>query len=291
VFNVEVRGVTDGRVRAVLEPNAPGRGGWLSPEKIWFSPDGRMLLLEDIGGFGRPRHIQCWDLRGPSPLMQLHGPAESFTPDGSRAAIAEWDVASRWIPAARDTSKVDLFDLPAPLARMHLVETEVHTATISPDGQTLALPSDRKERIGRTPIDALVSRIRGVLGLPPSGADLDDFINPPTVGVHEIRFRDATTGAFVGSIDHSARPRPPHSVAFSPDGRTLVVSDLPADFKGCSSSNPMIDWTVELWDIPTGRQIRGAHAWAAALAAVSLVLAGAGFDRWRARRSRPPDEP
>ena len=159
-----------------------------------------MLLLEDIGGYGRSREIQCWDLRGASLLMQLQGPAESFTPDGSRAAIAEWDIASRRIPAQRDTSTVDLFDLPAPLARMHLVETEVHTATISPDGRLLALPSDRKERIGRTAIDALVSRIRGALGLPIGAAGLYGLLDPPTIDVHEIRFRDAATGEFIGSI-------------------------------------------------------------------------------------------
>jgi hypothetical protein len=127
-----------------------------------------------------------------------------------------------------------------------------------------------------------VGRIRDILGLPLRAADLID--------IHEIRFRDATTGAFVGSIDHPVRPQRPHSVAFSPDGRTLVVSYLPADFKGWSSSNPMIDWDVELWSIPTGKQVRGKSAWAAAVAASSLVLAVVGFDRWRARRRRPAAE-
>jgi hypothetical protein len=64
--------------------------------------------------------------------------------------------------------------------------------------------------------------------------------------------------------------------SISPDGKTLVVSDLPGDFKG--------------WDIPAGRQMRGAYAWAAALAVSCLVLAGAGLDRWRGRRLRSPDE-
>ena len=273
VFDAEVRDVTDGRVRAVLEPDVPRTNPWISPESLWFSPDGRMLLLEDVGGFGVSSQMQCWDLSGASPLLVLPGPAESFTPDGSRAAIVNWDVASRRrIQAAKNNSKVDVVDLPAPLARLHLVETKVHTATISPDGRTLALPSDRKEAIKPSPIAALVTTIRETLGL------------PLTIDVHEIRFRDAATGAFVGSIDHSVRPFFPHSVTFSPDSRTLVVSYLPSDFKGWNSSNPMIDWNVELWDIPTGRQIRGRYAWAAALAAVSLVLVGAGFDRWRARR-------
>jgi WD40 repeat protein len=296
VFDVEVRGVTDGRVRAVLEPNAPRWRSWFSPERIWFSPDATMLLLEDIGGHGRPPHIQCWDLRGPYPLMQLQGPTESVTPDGSRAAIAEWDATrasmAQWFiamgssPESPDDSTVDVFDLPAPTARMRLAETEVHTATISPDGRIMALPSERTDAIKPNAIDAVVRKVRKALGLPIGAAGLYGALYPSTIDVHEIRFRDAVTGAFVGSIDHSARPRPPHSVAFSPDGQTLVVSYLPADFKGWSSSNPMIDWNVEVWDIPTGRQIRRRYAWAAALAAVSLVLAGAGFDRWRARRRR-----
>jgi WD40 repeat protein len=278
LFAARVCDVSDGRVRAVLEPNVPLTNPWISPESLWFSPDGRMLLLEDVGGFGVSPQMQCWDLSGASPRLVLHGPVQGFTPDGSRAAIAEWDVASRWILAASNNSKVDVFDPPGPLARLHLVETEVHTATISPDGRTLALPSDRKEAIEPSPIAALVTTIRETLGL------------PLTIDVHEIRFRDAATGEFVGSIDYSARPRPPHSVTFSPDSKTLVVSYLPADFKGWNSSNPMIDWNVELWDIPTGRRIRRAYAWAAALAAAALVLAGAGFDRWRGRRLRPAAE-
>jgi WD40 repeat protein len=290
VFNAEVRDVTDGRVRAVLEPDVPRTNAWISPENLWFSPDGRMLLVEDIGGYTDSPRMQCWDLSGATPRLVLQGPAEGFTPDGSRAAIAEWDVSSRWIPGARDNSTVDVYDRTVPEARLHLVETEVHKATISPDGRTLALPSDRKERIERNAIDALLNKIRGALGLPIGAAALYGLLNPPTIDVHEIRFRDAATGEFVGSIDYSARPGPPYSVTFSPDSQTLVVSYLPADFKGWSSSNPMINWNVELWDIPAGRQIRGAYAWAAALAASCLVLAGAGLDRWRGRRQRSPDE-
>jgi hypothetical protein len=32
--------------------------------------------------------------------------------------------------------------------------------------------------------------------------------------------------------------------------RTLVLKYLPADFRGWSSGNPMIEWSVELWDVP-----------------------------------------
>ena len=46
----------------------------------------------------------------------------------------------------------------------------------------------------------------------------------------------------------------------------------------------MIDWSVELWDLPTGRRITGSHSLVAALAATLLVFAGAWLDRRRARR-------
>ena len=142
---VELRDVSSGQVRAVLNPNVDRHNGWFFPKNAWFSPDGRTLFLEDLGGYGnRSERIEVWDLSGASPRLGLRGPSESFTPDGSRGAIAQWDVASRWNPVSRNDSVVEVFDLHAPKARIRLVEPGiVDKATISPSGRIMALPSHR----------------------------------------------------------------------------------------------------------------------------------------------------
>ncbi len=42
---------------------------------------------------------------------------------------------------SRNNSVVEVFDVPTPKARVHLVETGVHKVTISPNGRIMALPS------------------------------------------------------------------------------------------------------------------------------------------------------
>jgi WD40 repeat protein len=296
---IEVRDVNSGQLRAAWNANRSRLSGFdplIDPETLWFSPDARLLLLGDLRGHGDPPLIQCWDLSGESPRMVLKGLWEGFTPDGSRAAIATWDHTSRWSPVSRrhNNSDVEVFDLPESKPRARLVETEVHQATISPDGRILALPSDRKDAIERQGIDALVRRLRRAVGLQPMAGDLEDILNPPTVEVHEIRFLDAATGKFTGTIDRPARRDPertPYTMTFSPDSKTLLVKYLPEDFGGWSSRNPMVDWSVELWDVPAGRRIAGSHSLVLALAATLLVFAGAWLDRRRARRVGADDQP
>ena len=64
------------------------------------------------------------------------------------------------------------------------------------------------------------------------------------------------TGRFVAAVDQSAGRQTPGSVTFSPDGKTLVVKYAPASFNW-DSRNPMIDWSVELWDVPADRPSGG----------------------------------
>ncbi len=266
----------------------------IDPEILWFSPDARLLLLEDLGGYTDPPRIQCWDLSGESPRMVLKGPSEGFTPDGSRAAVATWDGTLRRMPMRHNNSVVDVFDLPASKPRIRLDETEVHKATISPDGHILALPSDREDAIERQGIDAVIRKLRLAVGFQPTAADFEIDFNPPNVEVHEIRFLDSATGKLTGTIDRPSRRDPdrtPYTMTFSPDSKTLVVKYLPKDFKGWSSRNPMIDWSVELWDLPTSRRIAGSHPLAAALVATLLMFTGAWLDRRRGRRAEADDEP
>jgi WD40 repeat protein len=280
---VEVHDVSSGQVRAVLNQNLPRRVDWMIPGNAWFSPDGRALLLEDIGGYTSPQRVQCWDLSGAAPRLAFQGPSESITPDGSRAAIAEFDHISRWDPVARDNSVVEVFDASSPQVRTRIVETGVHKATISPSGRIMALPSDRWVGHESLSVGLLAEFILRSIGVPWGGLAAPR----PPIAVREIRFRDAATGRLVGTIDRSARPHPPGSMTFSPDGKTLVVRYFPAGFSW-DSRNPMIDWSVELWDVPADRPGGAIGPPAAALTAVSLVLVAAWLDRRRALRGHPP---
>jgi WD40 repeat protein len=275
---VELRDVSGGQVRAALDPNLPRHNAWFSPGHIRFSPDARSLILEDIGGYTNPERIQCWDLSGASPRRGAQTLSEGFSPDGSRTVIAEYNMASRWDPVSQ-YSAVEVFDQHATKARFRLVEPGiVHKAAISPDGRIMALPLSRVERDESRWARLFLSLIRRSLGDPRSAfGDLA----LPRINFHEIKLRDASTGRLLGTIDRSARGRPPHLMTFSPDGKTLVAKYLPVDFKGWNSQNPMINWSVELWDIPAGLLSSGMDSLAPALLAASLVFAGAWLDRRR----------
>jgi len=275
---VELRDVSSGQVRAVLDPCLSNA---FSPGHIGFSPDARTLMLKDLGGYGNPERIQSWDLAGASPSRGVQAPSDGFTPDGSRAAIAEYNMASRLIPV-HQYSVVDVFDQPGTKARIHLVEPGmVDKATISPNGRIMALPSHRVKRDESHWDHSFLSLIRRALGY--SGSAFGDLTRP-TIDIYEIKLRDAATGRLLSTIDRSARRHLPQSMTFSPDSKMLVVKYLPADFKGWTSQNEMIDWLVELWDIPTEWPLGGIAELAPALIAACLVLTGAWIDRRRGRR-------
>jgi hypothetical protein len=279
---IEVRDVRSGQLRAALKPDLSGHDGFGSPQVIQFSPDARTLFLQDPGGHMRTRSgvIQCWDLSGPSPRLGPQGPSESFAPAASRAAISELDPASLRGPQAPQHAEVAVFDLPAPEARLRLArDGVVLEATISPDGRILALPSNRSTESDRRGILASLRDLLCTVGIMSR--------RPPVVSV--VTLREAATGRLIGTIERKGLGFP-GPITFSPDGRTLVVRELPWDSAQMSSDNPTIDWHVELWDVPAGWW-SGWPSWlAAALAAAGLVLAGAWLDRRRARRLRPAAE-
>jgi WD40 repeat protein len=274
---VEVRDVRSGQLRAALKPDISGHDRFLGPQLIRFSPDARTLFLQDPAGHLRTRSgvIQCWDISGPSPRLGPQGPSESFAPAASRAAISQLDVASlRDFPAPQD-AEVAVLDLPAAEARIRLAGNGiVLEATISPDGQTLALPSSRNNQPDRTGIGAYIRHLLRAVGILSR--------KPPVSNV--ITLREAATGRLIGTIER-AIAGPPGPITFSPDGRTLVVKEFPWDSAAVNSDSPIGDWHVELWAVPAGWW-SGRLPWLAAATAVGLVLAGAWFDRWRARRRR-----
>jgi hypothetical protein len=249
---------------------------------IRFSPDARTLFLHDPGGHLRTHSgvIQCWDISGPSPRLGSQGPSESFAPGASRAAISQLDVASLRNARPPQDAEVAVFDLPAPEARLRLDRNGiVLEATISPDGRMLALPSNRDNRPDRRGIAAAIRDLLRAVGIVSR--------EPPVVNV--ITLREATTGRLISTIERRGAGSP-GPITFSPDGQTLVVKELPWDDAQMTSNSPIADWHVERWAVPTGWW-SGRLAWlAAAPAAVGLVLAGAWFDRRRARRRRSARE-
>ena len=179
---VEAREVSSGQVRAVLHPNLPRRNDWFSPQGIRFSPDARILFLEDIGGYTTPSESNAGTAPGSTRAWSFKGRRKASLPDGSRAAIAEFDPGSRWDPVARNNSVVKVFDLPAPQVRVRLVETGVHKATISPNGRIMALPSDRREARESPGVVFLPRLILRALGVWRRGLAV---LDPPSVAVHE----------------------------------------------------------------------------------------------------------
>jgi hypothetical protein len=278
---VEVRDVRSGQLRAALEPDISGHDGFGGPQLIHFGPDARTVFLQDLGGHLRTRSgvIQCWVISGTSPRLGPQGPSESFAPGASRAAISQLDLASLRSPQAPRDAEVAVFDLPAPEARLRLAgDGIVLEATISPDGRMLALPSNRSTEPDRRGIGDYIRDLLRAVGILSR--------KPPVVNV--ITLRDAATGRLIGTIERPITGFP-GPITFSPEGRTLVVKEIPWDAAQVSSASPIRDWHVELWGVPAGWWSGGLSSLAAAMAAAGLVLAGAWLDRRRARRRRPAD--
>ena len=107
--------------------------------------------------------------------------------------------------------------------------------------------------------------------------------------VNVIALREATTGRLIGTIERTGAGFP-GPITFSPDGRTLVVKEIPWDGAQMDSNSPILVWHVVLWAVPAGWW-SGQLPWLAAAATVGLVLAGALFDRRRACRRQSADHP
>lgn len=270
----ESQGANDGQASGEPVVNLGRHSTWFCSKAAWFSRDRRLLFVDDLGGFMHFRQIEVWDLSGQTPVPVLQAPSPGVASEVGRVATADYDMGSRWIPEARDNSEVKVFELPSSTHRLQFVETGVQVATISPDGQTLALPSYRNKADGSNGIRKIADSVLRQVGLSSSWTSR----NGPSIPVRDIRFHDAATGRLIGTID-CTKKRPTYSLGFSPDSKTLIVSYHPSNF-AWDSRNPMIDWSVELWDVPNGRDV----GWMAAAIAISLILTGMFFDRRRKRR-------
>ncbi len=215
-----------------LAPLPGGLGG--SVQTLAFSPDGRIL---GAGGFDDT--VALWDVHDASRL-QLAGPAPTssagwvtamaFSPDGQTLATGSSDkTAVLW--DLRDPGR---YRLRGPTLTGHA--DEVTSMAFSPDGQTLATGSDDKTVILWDVRDPRRYQVRG------------SALTGRTVGVAAAAFaHDGRTlatvgggGTFLWDVRNPDRPQrlgslsdaagSARSVAFFPDGRTLVTSNAADDY-------------------------------------------------------------
>jgi WD40 repeat protein len=116
------------RIPALIHPNGPG-GGCLpfgpgpaffhQISTIRFSPDGRTIVLENLG------NIYLWDLREERIIRHLFGSSPTFSPDGK-------------LLAARTPQGVRLFDLVTGRILYDFGDGRETCLAISPDSRTLA---------------------------------------------------------------------------------------------------------------------------------------------------------
>lgn len=254
----------------------PLGGGTGSVVSVAFSPDGRTLAA----GYSRGT-VRLWDVRGETqlggplsvPNAQHSSVAVAFT--GGRTLVTAarevriWDVRTRrqlgvplgrgggpiavssdrrTIAAGGTDGKVRLYDSrtrrpvgrPFDLRRYgYQADKAVESVVFSPDGRTIAASADES--------GTRMWRIRDRTQLPaPFAAEIEeprDLVFSPNgrilagAGGLSIKFWDVASGKEIAApSDNEAE-----SVAFSPDGRTLVAGGL--------------DGAVRLWSVRTGREI------------------------------------
>lgn len=196
-----------------------------------FSPDGRYLLAVGVrpllGGLIRSQKVALWDLADPSaeppPRIDtgLDPVAGYFLPDGRMLGV---DSRGSWLAVRPDGTDATRAVASAPRRR-------VEPAAVCPGGRRLAL-------IGRGMVEC--RPLPGCDG-PGWGADLLDEREEPAGAAFSpggevlavlvggwggfdrawgVRTYNADTGTFIRWVD---APDDAHRVAWSPDGRFLVV--------------------------------------------------------------------
>ena len=229
---------------------------------VWslaFSPDGRTLAAAD-------NKIKLWDMRTGRELRRLAGHNEAvmsvaFSPDGRTLASAG---------GADDTIK--LWDIVSGQELHSQIGADrVDSVVFSPDGQTLA------SAMGKTLNLWDVTSWREVRSLDSSGwvsslafspdgrtlvsASADSELGARTSNENAVRVWDVLTGQELRALlGHTDQVR---SVAFSPDGRTVVSGSA--------------DRTVKLWDVATGLELRTMAGHAEPVASVAVSPDGQTF--------------
>jgi WD40 repeat protein len=205
-------------------------------EAIAYSPDGKLLAS---GGFDKT--IKLWDTVTDAPLRTLHGHTDPihllvFSPDGTRLASAcegalGMKTFDKTVRVWETATGRELFVLSGHAEA-------VKALAFSPDGEMLASGSeDNTVNLWRVIDGAKVRTLAGHTGGVGAVAfSPDGKMLASGGGDQTIRFWDAATGAELRTLRADAV----ESLAFSPDGRTLVSGS---------------DREVRLWDVAAGTEL------------------------------------
>lgn len=275
---------TDGRVSAVAfspDDRVIAAGGWAGAVTLFnplsgtvqkkftghlndvstmaYSPDGQLLATA-----GQDRKINIWDVKTGTVCKTLSGHSEwinkvVFSRDGTELVSASDDgTARRW-----------------DIATAHTLTTwselgKVVTASISPDGRSVAVATANGEviEVDYTKERILRRSLRESQETWPIVFSADWNWICRTNSGNSVEIRRMKDGVLINAVQRSSRA---YSLAFSPDGETLVVGQTRADQQQAHG-------ILALWNVKNTRLDRLINAHSGALytiaASKGMLLSG-----------------
>ncbi|WP_051838724.1 WD40 repeat domain-containing serine/threonine protein kinase [Streptomyces sp. NRRL WC-3742] len=272
---------------ATVFEQAPSR--WLSTGMVLlahervsalaFSPDGRTLAT---AGGSRAPAVHLWDVASGEQVARWGEPRTAarttvshlaYSADGRALSLVEGVPVTNYVPLHVDAVRWDTAT--GRVSAGHRFRTDIVTGAVahSPDGTVLAsVGRDKDLRLWESATGGLVGavKLRGLCAaFSPDGRLLavgGGKPGPRSRGTCSVTLVDVGSRAVLGVLRTDAMTAA-HSVAFSPDGRTVIAGGIPAG--GWSPAG------VTLWDVATG-QVTGGVGTAVVPAAPRLGLSADG---------------